>query len=411
MSNLGDFIKALTGADSAAIDGAGSLIGIMADLSGAGPFLQFFLDKLLPTENQILDDLNKLQTAVTNGLNQIETEVAAQSLIDKMNAVDIVMDPAKTVFASIPDILPKLPNDAIVNDALQKCLNAVISLRDDAAKWQVAWAPPVAYTDGWSGDLWPPHGISVFSYTYTLAQFLHSIGIFLTVVEALQPISLGRHVQDLMLCTDKLQSVHDTITASTGLTGTRIPTVQTDVADIGGTGSLESWQPDWWDTSQGRGNPLANWAGDPRLWPFGAVETYSGSSIVDSYWPFLPDMIAPGTVADKFFPLVVLRVENRKKLLFVSVGFPAVRQTIRQLQSITGQPISTDLPYESWSLRNALKILGISLNGSGALRSLKTFLQATPPYSGGFLFPISAGYKFAPSPLPKSFRSIFIAPS
>jgi hypothetical protein len=252
----------------------------------------------------------------------------------------------------------------------------------------------------------PPHGQFVFSYTYALPQFLHSIGIFLAVVAALQPAALSTHRSDLIGCAGKLQIVHDTIT-STGLIGTKIPT-EADVATINDALSLASWQPNWWDWLKGRPAPTLNFGGDPRLWPFGAVEQYSGASIVDTYWPFLPDMIAPGYISEPFFALLKLRIENRKKLLFASLGLPAVRQSISQLQAITEQPISTTLPYESWSLREALNILGISLNGSGAFHSLLTFLRAIPPYSGGFLF-AGAGDKFPPAPLPKSFRSIFVS--
>lgn len=408
MSNLSDFLKALFGDDADALEPAGALIGIAADASGAyatiNAFLQFFSKSLDPTNQQILDALTKLTAEVQSGINQVETQVAMESLLAKMGQVDQVMDPANGAFASLPDELPKLPNDVIVQNLLTPCLTALIALRDDDAKWTVPWAPSVAYTDGWSGNLWPPHSDLVFSYVYTLPQFLHAIGIFLTVAIAVQPFQsnvLTDHAQDLILCINKLQNVQDTITASTGLVGTKMPQ-ENDVAFIGEAGDLAKWDVNWWDWSQG-GQPAP---GDPRLWPFGAVETYSGVSIVDSYWPFLPEKIEPGTIPNGFFNLLALRIENRKKELFAQLALPVVRQTIIQLLAITAQPATTALPYETWPFRNALNILGITLNGGGALQSLRNFLGSVPPYSGGLLYPNADPFP-ASSP-PKSFRSIFL---
>jgi len=111
----------------------------------------------------------------------------------------------------------------------------------------------------------------------------------------------------------------------------------------------------------------------PFFGTFSPVPAPKMPDLVDSYWPFLPDRIAPGTIPNSFFNLLALRIENRKKLLFAQLGFPAVRQCINQLQTITGQPVSTSLPYEAWSFRTALRILGISLDGTGVFRSTPRF--------------------------------------
>jgi len=414
MSNLSDFLTELFGDDAKSLNAAGALIGIAADASGAvttiEAFVQFFTKTLDPTNQQILDALTSLTTEVQAGINQVETQVAMQSLLTKMGQVDQVMDGANGVFASLPDEVPKLPNDVIVQNLITPSLTALIALRDDNAKWTVPWSSPVAYTDGWSGNLWPPHNDLVFSYIYTLPQFLHAIGIFLTVAAAVQPFQptvLADHTQDLILCINKLQNVLDTITAPTGLVGTKMPQ-EHDVAAVGIRGNLEIWEVNWWDWDQGDPSGGQPPPGDPRLWPFGAVETTSGVSLVDSYWPFLPDKIAPESIPDGFFNLLALRIENRKKELFAQLALPSIRNTIIKLQEITGQPIIGSLPYETWSFRNALNILGITLNGSGALQALRKFLGSVPPYSGGFLFPLEAGDKFPPSQTPKSFRSIFL---
>jgi hypothetical protein len=252
----------------------------------------------------------------------------------------------------------------------------------------------------------------VLSYVYTLPQFIRAIGIFLAVavaVEPFQPTVIADHIADLTQCANKLKTILDTIAASNGMVGTKMPT-EDDVAYsfVPSGGTYARWAANWWDLSQG-GPGNGPYAGDPRIWPFGAVETYSGASMVDSYWPFLPDVIEPGSLPDSFFKLLALRIENRKKILYGRLGLPAARLTINRLGAITGNPIPTDPPYEAWSVRSALNILGISLMGSGVFASLLGFLRAVPPYSGGSLFP-GIGDRFPPSPLPKSFRSLFSPP-
>lgn len=180
----------------------------------------------------------------------------------------------KEVFGSISEIIPKLPNDGLVVDAFEKCLTAVQALRDDAAKWEVTWATPLGYTDGWSDNLWPPHNGFVFNYCYTLPRLAHAIFMFLAAIAALEPSALTRYRSELARAIDKLQSVHDMIAssvsprfppnASDSLVGSKIPALL-DVAYVGEAGAvLAAWRTAWFDGNPASGEIVVT---DPRVWP------------------------------------------------------------------------------------------------------------------------------------------------
>jgi hypothetical protein len=74
------------------------------------------------------------------------------------------------------------------------------------------------------------------------------------------------------------------LAAAPGIVGTKIPQDNSDVAfvhDEGGQFSISATM--WYDFFPENPHWTRVGGGDPRLWPFGAVEVYSGASIVDSY--------------------------------------------------------------------------------------------------------------------------------
>jgi hypothetical protein len=191
-----------------------------------------------------------------------------------------------------------------------------------------------------------------------------------------------------------------------GIAGTRLPSID-DTARLvqGPKNELDHWEPNWQ-------------AVDPIIWPFGAVEPYSGVNNVDSYWPYmLYHEVFPNTLPDSFLKLLDLRIENQKKSLYGMLGFPAVRHTIRLLQAVTGQPVpakpykdscGNPIPtYDTWSLRCAFSILGVS---NMSFRGLWALVQTIPPYSGGMEVPDAANFPPVPLPSPKSFRALFTPP-
>ncbi len=406
MPNLNDFLDAITDQNKGATDVVGGFLGLVADISGVIGFLQWFQNIGQPADAAVQAALNKLQAAIDAGTQATDTGVAALGLQQNYQAVDSVVDPARGVFGTLPTIDPQ--DETSVSDAITTCFTALIALRDDVgSKWTVPFAEgATSYTDDWSGNLFPPHTNVMFNYTYVLPQFIRTIGYFMAVIAALKPSALADYLGDLDLCADRLQSVHDSIMST--LVGMRVPQVG-DVAYISFETNLEQLKTDWFNVKSG-GQPVDG--PDPNLWPLGAVEEYSGASILDSYWTYLPFRFDPGPpgnpiLTGNFLRLLELRIEDRRKALYRRIGLPVVLQTINQLRTITGQPPSASQPYERWSVRNALSILGISLKGAGLFQSFDTFLKPIPPYSGGALFPLAAGDTYPPSAVPKSFRSLF----
>jgi hypothetical protein len=413
MSNLADFLNEVSNDSQNATNVVGGFIGTVADLAGAFSgvvdFLNWFSHLGQPADDAVQAALSKLQATIDAAIQATDTGVAALGLQSNYQNIDSIVDPARGVFGSLPIIDP---NDVTsVTAAIETCYTALISLRDDAgSKWTVPWAGGASsYTDGWSGNLYPPHTDFVFSYTYALPQFLRTIGIFLTVIAVLKPSALTAYLADLNQCIQKLTSLNNTIVAtpSNGLVGTLIPQPH-QVEYVYPQGDLEALLTDWSDGNQGHQFS----GGEPGLWPFGAVEEYSGASIVDSYWPYLPfqinpDVLADSAITDGLMRLLRLRIENRRKALYSKVGMPDTIQMIKTLQIITRQPVLDAQPFEAWSFRAALSILGITLNGAGAFRSLAAFLKPIPPYCGGLLFPPQAGDTYPAAPLPKSFRALF----
>jgi hypothetical protein len=221
----------------------------------------------------------------------------------------------------------------------------------------------------------------VFNYTYTLPQFLRAIYILLTSIGALAPKTIGDYRSPLEKCLTRLSTVHDTI-VSTGIVGTRVPIPN----NIGWVTPSEppdrlTWSSDWYDIS----------VGEQRLWPYGAVERYSGASLVASYFSDFyeidMDRLDRAT-QNNFVRLVQLRIAQQKKALYSQLGLPSVRQAINHLRSLIGQPPLAEPHYEDWSVKEALGIMQVPTPASG--RSLLSVIKATPPFGGG--------YAFAPDP-------------
>jgi hypothetical protein len=411
MSALTDLVKDMTADSVDFMAVAGDAITLASQVGGvistAIGIVNFFNNLMQPTNADVMKRIGQLESDIQKWVNQIETQITAGDLSNKNNDLDLLIKDAVTAFDSLPDTLtnPKLTEDYIQGQ-INDCFNAVNSFSDPqigADKWQIPWADASKYQDKWSGDsLVPAQGLFEFHYTLPLPYFLRAIYIYITVAGALRPSGLTQvDKTQLGLCADRLQQVHDTIVSS-GLVGTPLPG-QSDVAALETTKNLTAWKSSWFNRTDD--GPIDTPAPDPDLWPFGAVEEYSAANTVQTYWPFLPYRFLPGTLADNFFYMLQLRIEDQRKLLYTQIGLPIIRGVIAQLRSLAGQAIPAGKHWEDWSLREAFGILHLAPQGP-VFQSLNTFLRATPPYSGGPLYPAGQTL-YPPSPLPKSFRALF----
>lgn len=384
-------------------------------ISKAGTLLAAFNQIVHPYSSVADLAIINLQDEIATAIAQIEAEIQQTSLLGRVQDVEIAFTLVSNEFENLQSNIGTT-DPGIIYASLTNCLAGIRALRDDNL-WKITWIPQLAYTDSWDGDAIPPADQDVFSYVYILPRFMQAIGMFLTVIASLEPSALepsGLCYNELLACLAKLQDVDDKMTkvqgtpwdagTVSGIIGTRLPSLDDVARLVPGEYGYERWDPNWQ-------------AVDPVMWPFGAVEPYSGVNNVDSYWPYMIyHRVWPDSLPASFLSLLNLRIENQKKSLYGQLGFPAVRHSIRLLQAVTGQPIperpyidscGNPLPmYDTWSLRCAFSMLGIS---TGSLKGFWDLLQTIPPYSGGMEVPEATN--FPPVPLRKSFRALFTPPS
>lgn len=374
MSNLNDLFNDIGLENVTGIKTAGDVFGTLADLSGAVGFVQLgisLIESFSSQDDELKQVLNAIQAdfkQLSDQVAQLSGQVAASDKLQRMRDIDQGINAAVGVFEQLQANLSSTPpvSQDFKQSQIQTCLDAVLFFTDYDDKWQVVGTDLPYYSDAWSGTLAPQVGSDglVFSYTYTLPQFLRAIYIFLTAIAAFDPTSLKNYQSVLNKCLQRLESVHDTIVSS-GIIGTRIP------------------------PEEG--------VGQPGLWLYGAVEIYSGANIVGSYQSELADRLDlsawPAFERTNFFNLLQLRILRRKKELYTQIGLPIVRQVINQLRQITGQPALTGVAYEAWSVEELFSTLNIPVPQNTGNRlnmafpdndaiesALASFLRETPPY-------------------------------
>ncbi len=396
MSNLSELIDNINDAQEDSNNLGGDILGTVADVSGNLGLIALgvnFVESLLPQDNQLQTVLATIQ----NDFNALSSQIAAGDKLARMRDVDQGINPALGVFEQLPAIMSQHPppsSDFILTQ-IQTCIDSVQFFTDFDDKWQAVQADLPYYSDSWSGKLAPPAGDDglVFNYTYTLPQFIRAIYIFLTTLGALAPTSLKLYTNVLTKCLNRLQFVRQTIVTS-GIKLTRIPTM-TDVGLID-TDFTPPYNLNWMS-----GDP-----DNPVYYPYGAVEIYSGASLVSSYMgDYFPYWGADLTTwweptANNFMNLLNFRFICKMKALYVQLGMPAIDEVISQLLILTGQPETTTPPYNAWPFAEVITQLGLTLpppkrrpppgaivvEPPGLETALTTFLQATPPYEAFLVY-------------------------
>jgi hypothetical protein len=404
MSNLSDLLKAITDSNSSAVGIAGDVIGTAADFSGAAGAVLQLIGLFAPKD----DELQNLLQTIQSGFSQLQLQGSASDKLQRMRDIDQGINAAVGVFEQLPAIVASSPTPDFCLAQIQICVDAVLFFSDFDDKWQAVQTDLPYYSDSWNGELAPTPGADglVFNYIYTLPQFLRSIYILLTTIAALQPATLSSYLDVLTKSLSRLESVHDAITSG-GIVGTKLPT-------------LSGWG-DWMNVDAD--------TGAITTFPYGAIEIYSGTSLVSSYLVDYfnyddVDVKGLGSSALTFLELLQLRITAQMKALSIQIGLPAVWQAMVQLRRLTGQAASTAPLYEAWSFGEVTSLLKLTLpppgfnNPVGAEprgfeAALKAFLLATPPYVS---FPVSGsdltggqGTKMQPAaPLPSGALYTFL---
>jgi hypothetical protein len=375
---------------------AGAILGVAADLSGTIGLFQLGLGALQSLGRQDLQ-IQDLLNAITAGFAELKALTGAEAKLERMGRVDQAINPALAVFNQLPAIIsnPTLTSEYKL-EQIQKCLGAVTFLSENEDVWLSVYEETPYYSDQWSGKMAPaaPAVPLVFNHTYTLPQFLRAIHIFLVTIAALDPKSLHAYDVPLSSAAARLQKVHDTIVYE-GITGTKPPP---NAAAVGRVGLLNAADPPAWTLSGWQsgepvwgtvgGTPgivvppprwgglepvwMTAWASPGIMWPYGAVERFSGSNNVESYDRFLSYRIDPwgpwsqfGGQAlvpmDHFLGLVKLRIRVKQRDLYEQLGLVPVRLVINKLRALTGEPQVAPPGFTSITLEEAGEILGVRL--------------------------------------------------
>jgi hypothetical protein len=374
MANLDELVRDIFEEQGGWITRNALIFGTLADFAGAVGFLQIPIDLVKWFIGQD-NDLQQVLAVIQEDFQQLTAFIADEDKLTRMRDVDLGIKDAVAAFEQLPAniaILPSLSQD-FIQTQIQTCLAAALFFADNKDKWQAVWGSIPYYSDTWSGNLAPdaPADGLVDNHTYTLPQFLRSIYMLLTTIGALAPATLGEYLVPLGRCLTRLSEVHDTIVSS-GIVGTR------------------AWPPD---------DPefTLYWRSRTIDWPYGAVERYSGASLVTSYFQdfdfagqYFP---LDNAGRDRFFRLVQLRIEQKKKALYSQLGLHAVRQVIDFLRSLTGQPPLVDTAFDDWTLKEALDIMGVPV--PAGIQQLRAVVQSVPPFApppAGWL-PLPAGLR------------------
>jgi len=404
MSNLEDLARDVFDENGGWCKINGEILGALADFSGALGIAQLGIN-LVTSFLAKDEEAQKIIAAIQKDFQDLKAFIAAEDKLARMRDVDLGMKDAVAVFQQLPAnmaILSSLSSD-FIQTQIQTCLAAVLFFAENEDKWEAVAQSVPSYSDAWSGSVAPDvtgNGL-VFNYTYTLPQYLRSISILLTAIGSLAPTSLANYQSSLSICLTRLENVYDTIVSS-GIVGTRVP----NAADIGSVAVPEPpdhpfWQSPWY----GSGRPA---------WPYGAVERYSAASQVSSYFTdFIPyELDSDRTYVASLLNLIRLRIEQRKKTLYLRAGMPSVRQSINYLRGLLGRPPLAGPLYEDWTLSQALNIMQIPAPGS--VRALLAAVQAAPPFAAGWAFtgdPTSSDYDtpVPGQPLPPGLRGLLTA--
>jgi hypothetical protein len=377
MSNLSDLYNEIFTSNSTAVKYAGNILGTLADVGGAVGLGLQIISALTSKDDELAGVLSAIQTDFGQLQAELKGEFAASDKLQRMRDVDQGINPAVGVFEQLPAMLAAAPppTSDFRLAQIQTCVDAVLFFSDFDDKWQSVQADLPYYSDSWDGELAPPAGADglVFNYTYTLPQFLRSVYILLTTIGALQPETLPKYKDVLTKCLNRLESVHQTIVTS-GIVGTKLP-------------PTSGWLG--WQTRDANTGALIEY-------PYGAVEIYSGASLVTSYKDEFfnfddVDVKGLGPTVDNFMKLLELRITRQMKTLSTQLALPVGWQVINQLRKLTGQSVSATPLYEDWTFAEVVSILGLTLpppdqspvvsnEPKGFEAAVKKFLLDTPPY-------------------------------
>jgi hypothetical protein len=396
----------------------GSLLGALADVSGAvgivgavGSIVDVVSTALGKGEpDEFKSGIAQITQLILKSYHQLGLDLGANQIMHRNTVTWDKVEPARQ---SLKDLtLVNLPlTDTDFLTYIRPCLDALDYLSNPLQPdevwnldfdWQAYWTDKdlfytvfnAFYTDCGYGDLLPPRnadGLTVFSYAAALPMFMLATTCLVAVAGYLDPRFPANptYANAISDAANLLQDRHDRVSSQIA---TLIPEPFTTRTITG-----QSFQDVKGLRSFGEDNPPRYPNDRGAMVEYGAVERFSGRSIIENSYPV--GLGASGIENDDPGPYNKLRIRalSKSKRIYNAVGLDAVWQSINSLRRLGHQDELSGPNYGQWSImQEVVPLTGISQPADlvTSLSAVASFLMNTLP--GEFAEPIPN----APVPLP-----------
>ncbi len=265
MSNISELLNNVAEANNGAITLAGNVIGSLADISGALNLVVGAIDLFLNDDQEILTQLNNIQTQIQEGFAAVAAEARAANILNRLNNLDPALAQAQSVLDNLKADLSQTPpvDEEYRLQQIQLCLDSVEQLNQDD-KWLTNFADEIYYGSPWGPDAaadqtdwWarlmaptPNADGTVFSCRYVLPDFLRVLYDFMLVASAFEADYTTLYQAPLQNYAARLQTAYNT--SKQGLVTIKKPTpsqlgilsFSQDVPWYESYGTSAMWGPD-----------------------------------------------------------------------------------------------------------------------------------------------------------------------
>lgn len=279
MSNISDLLNNVAEANNGAITLAGNVIGSLADISGAVSLVVGAVDLFLNDDQEILTQLNNIQTQIQEGFAAAAAEARAANILNRLNNLDPALAQAQSVLDNLKADLSQTPpvDEAYRLQQIQLCLDSVEQLNQDD-KWLTNYADEIYYgspfgpeaddlSDMWTGIVPPTPNAdgTVFSCRYVLPDFLRVLFDFMLVAAAFEPKYTTLYQTPLQSYAARLQTVYNT--SKQGLVTIRKPTAS-QLGILSFDADVQWWQNYSTVALFGPDEPPGPGQPSPGQWPY-----------------------------------------------------------------------------------------------------------------------------------------------
>jgi hypothetical protein len=391
MSDITDFENASTEITQDVMEAAG-VAAVVTDEVPVGAIvvaLTIIIEELLKGTDEIQDAVQAL-------VGHFDAILSAEDQVLHMRDVAKLVNEARAQLDPIRALSPGQSLSESQRATMDSTTDEVVRTLGDISYWKRPFFLELVYDDAFSGLLLPEPSLGpgslVFEYRLTLPAYLEAIAIRLIVLLALDGEIKATRQSEIASIVTQLEEYYNKIRA--GIVTIRPPTyLEIKPPPIGGP-----LAPTAWDT----GDPFHHVSR-----PYGAVERYSTSAVVDS-WPSdsIPIRGQSPPLPDSFefrdfSARLALGSLSRSKKVYSAVGLPAVWRILIHLKALAGVPVPHTVDTGSvLSLREVDNVLATAIlnrpstgsqNAPISVRKLISMLGYSPPVFG-YLRPVFWGW-------------------